>query len=84
VDVALTSEESSALRTALHSYLSDLQMEIANTDDRHYRDGLKEERVALEGIVAKLEAARGSSELRDEQGREVVRIVALWVTDDIG
>ena len=80
MDVALNEEESAALQTALHSYLADLRMEIAGTDDRGFRGELKHERAALESIVQKLEAARGESQLRDDAGREVVRVVSMWWT----
>lgn len=78
MDVELTEEESSALRNALRSYLSDLQMEIADTDDRRFKDGLKHERTVLEATMEKLESAREASELRDDQGRETVRVVMWW------
>jgi len=82
MDVALNEEESAALQTALHSYLADLRMEIAGTDDRNFRGELKTERAALESIVGKLESARGESQLRDDSGREVVRVVSLWWTTE--
>ncbi len=82
MEVALTEEESAALQDALRSYLSDLRMEIADTDDRRFRDGLKRERTVLESVVEKLDANRGSSDLRDEQGREVIRLVTWWWTED--
>jgi hypothetical protein len=79
VDVQLTPEESSALRQALQSYLSDLRMEIADTDNPAYRRDLREEREALESVAQKLaDAATGSSE-RDPEGRAVIRFVGVWV-----
>lgn len=82
MEVALNEEESAALQRALRTYLSDLRMEIGQTDDRHFRDNLKHERTVLEDVVTKLGSAKGSSELRDEGGREVVRVVSLWWTDE--
>ena len=82
MEVVLTEEESAALQDALRSYLSDLRMEIADTDDRRFRDGLKRERTVLESVVEKLDANRGSSDLRDDQGREVIRLVTWWWTED--
>jgi hypothetical protein len=82
VEVALSEEESAALQQALRSYLSDLRMEISDTEDREWKEGLRRERTVLEDVVSKLEAARGSSTLRDQEGREVVRIVSLWWTED--
>jgi len=81
VDVELTEEESSALQQALHTYLSNLRSEISGTDDRHFRDGLKEKHTVLEGIEAKLQAAHERTDDRDSQGRTVVRMVSLWWSD---
>jgi hypothetical protein len=82
VEVTLTQEESSALQRALKTYLSDLRMEISDTEDRSWKEGLRHERSVLEDVVAKLDGARGESDLRDDQGREVVRLITLWWTDD--
>ena len=79
MDVELTEEESSALRNALRTYLADLRMEIADTDDRRFKDGLKHERSVLEATMSKLESAREASELRDTEGRSTVRVVMWWV-----
>lgn len=84
MEVALTEEESAALQQALRSYLSDLRMEISDTEDREWKEGLRHEREVLEEVVSKLEASRGSSELRDAEGREVVRVVSFWWNDDGG
>jgi hypothetical protein len=84
VEITFTEDESAALQRALHTYLSDLRSEILDTDDRQFRAGLREEREVLEAAVAKLEATRGQSELRDESGREIVRVVTLWWTDGPG
>jgi hypothetical protein len=54
MDVELTPEESEAVRKALRSYLSDLRMEITDTDNPEYRRTLREERAALESAVSKL------------------------------
>ena len=61
MDVELTSEESSAVQQALHSYLSELRMEIADTDNAAYRRELRDERAALESAAAKLTAAASRS-----------------------
>ena len=82
MDVTLTEEESSALQQALRTYLSELRMEIADTDDRDFRNGLKHERTVLESIVGRLDSTRGASAMRDGEGREVVRLVTLWWTED--
>lgn len=51
----LTSEEAYVLRDTLQSYLSDLRMEIADTDRRDFRDQLKHRKGILERLVAALE-----------------------------
>lgn len=83
MEVALTEAESSVLQQALQSYLTGLRDEISHTDDRTFRDGLKEERDTLEGIFRKLEDASATTELRDDSGGVVVRLVSLWWSDDI-
>jgi hypothetical protein len=79
VDVQLTVEESSALRQALQSYLSDLRMEITDTDNAAYRRDLKDERAALESVAKKLTDAAGSTHERDTEGRAIIRFVGVWV-----
>lgn len=51
----LSSEEAYVLRDTLQSYLSDLRMEIADTDRRDFRDQLKHRKTILERIAAALE-----------------------------
>jgi len=81
MEVALTEEESSVLQQALRSYLSDLRMEISDTDNRAFRQGLRHERETLESVFAKLDEASRSSELRDDSGQGFVRMVSVWWTD---
>jgi hypothetical protein len=50
----LSSEDAYVLREALISYLSDLRMEIADTDRQDYREQLKHRKGILEGIAGKL------------------------------
>ena len=47
----LTSEEAYVLRETLESYLSDLRMEIADTDRKDFRDQLKHRKELLERIT---------------------------------
>ncbi|HXY68574.1 MAG TPA: hypothetical protein VEH62_03935 [Gemmatimonadales bacterium] len=47
----LTAEEAAVLRQALEAYLSDLRMEIADTDSADYREELKRQ----EEILTRLE-----------------------------
>jgi hypothetical protein len=50
----LTDDEASILRQALSTYLSDLRMEIADTDQQEFRDRLKQEEVVVKIILEKL------------------------------
>jgi hypothetical protein len=79
VDVELSVEESGALRKAMQSYLSDLRMEISDTDNPAYRRDLRDERATLEGILTKLDDAATTSTERDPAGRAMIRIVGVWV-----
>jgi hypothetical protein len=50
----LNSEEASVLRETLENYLSDLQMEIADTDRLDYREQLKHRKSILQRIAGAL------------------------------
>ena len=50
----LTDSETSTLRKVLENYLSELRMEIADTDQMDYRDELKEEEVVINKILRAL------------------------------
>ncbi len=50
----LTDEERDVLRTVLESYLSDLRMEIADTDSKDFRTGLKQRKEVLQRVLAAL------------------------------
>jgi hypothetical protein len=82
VDVTLNEEESAVLQRALQTYLSELRSEISDTDDRQFKAGLKHEREVLERVAERLEATKGRSELRDSEGREVVRVVTYWWAEE--
>jgi hypothetical protein len=60
MEVALTEKEALLLKEILESDLSKLLMEIANTDIRSMREGLKEREEALRTIVAKLPVAKAA------------------------
>lgn len=57
VSITLTQEEASTLREALSSYLSDLRMEIADTDSMEFRESLKQQKAVLQTLLRQLEAA---------------------------
>jgi hypothetical protein len=52
----LTQEETAALRGALTSYVSDLRMEIADTDSWQWRQNLKREAMLLKKLLEQLDA----------------------------
>lgn len=51
-----TEEETGILREVLRSYLSDLRMEMADTDRKDFRDGLAHRKEVLQGVLGKLDA----------------------------
>jgi len=51
----LTPEQSEILKETLNSFLSDLRMEIADTDNFDFKQMLKKKRELLEGILAMLD-----------------------------
>ena len=55
--IELDDKECETLREVLESYLSDLSSEIAHTDDRDFRDNLKDKRTTIENIAQRLETA---------------------------
>ncbi len=52
--IQLSDAEVTTLQDVLDSYLSDLRMEIADTDRLEFREGLKAKRKLLEGVLARL------------------------------
>jgi hypothetical protein len=62
--LTLTDEEATILREALRSYVSDLRMEIADTDSMPFRENLKREEAILKKLLQQLDpegAASGPS-----------------------
>ena len=57
MDIQLNVKEQRMLREILGAYLSDLRMEIADTDRKDFRDELKEREVFLKDLLARLEGA---------------------------
>ena len=54
--ITLTQEEVAVLRKALSTYISDLRMEIVDTDSWNFRQTLKHEEVVLKKLVEQLDA----------------------------
>ena len=58
--ITLTQEEAAALRGVLNSYLSDLRMEVADTDSMQFREGLKRQEALLKNILQQLDGQLAS------------------------
>lgn len=58
--ITLNNEETLKLKEMLESYLSDLRMEIADTDRKGYRDYLKEDELFLKDLIERLSTQLGS------------------------
>jgi hypothetical protein len=54
VTIELTSEEQKTLREFLKRYHYDLQVEIANTDDREFRSDLKKKEEVMKSLIKRL------------------------------
>ena len=55
MELRLTETETKLLKEILHADHSDLLMEIARTDHREMREGLKKREMLLKGIMDRLE-----------------------------
>lgn len=53
-ELLLTDEEEIMLKEILVSFLSDLRMEVADTDSKKYREELKKQEVFLKEIINRL------------------------------
>lgn len=54
VHLTLTDEEAGTLKKALETYLSDLRMEIADTDAQDFRENLKQEKSVITRLLEQL------------------------------
>jgi hypothetical protein len=52
--LTLTDQDGATLRKALEPYLSDLRMEIADTDAQDFRESLKREEATLTRLLEQL------------------------------
>lgn len=55
IQINLTEAEAVDLREVLESYLSELRMEIANTDSMDFREGLKRREQLLKRLLGALQ-----------------------------
>jgi LPS O-antigen subunit length determinant protein (WzzB/FepE family) len=53
----LNSEQAETLAKVLEDYVSDLRMEVADTDSQDFRDDLKKKEVFLKDLLRQLGAA---------------------------
>ncbi len=53
--LTLTPEQATILKDSLASYLSDLRLEIADTDKQDFRENLKHKEAVLKEILSMLE-----------------------------
>lgn len=56
MDLQLRGGEHGLLLRILRQYLSDLRMEIADTDQYEFRQALKEDEDVIKGLIDRLEA----------------------------
>ncbi|GAB4231873.1 MAG: hypothetical protein OHK0028_07090 [Deltaproteobacteria bacterium] len=56
MEITLTGAEKFVLRETVEKAINEMLMEIANTDNRKMREGLREREEILKGILAKLPA----------------------------
>lgn len=61
MNTGFTHEELAVLEDVIKEYLTELRMEIADTDDYEYRQNLKHKAEVLQAIVGKLEKAKVSA-----------------------
>ena len=61
MEITLIGAETLVLRETLEKAMNEMLMEIANTDNRKMRDGLKEREGILRTILAKLPAEARSA-----------------------
>jgi hypothetical protein len=61
IELRLSTDEALIMRRILRSYLSDLRMEIADTDSYDFRSRLKEEKLLLEAVLEQLAPAENKS-----------------------
>jgi len=61
MEIALTGAEKLVLRETVEKAINEMLMEIANTDNRKMRDGLKEREEILKKILAMLPAEARSA-----------------------
>ena len=69
MDLTLTPEEATLLTRIVSNYLSDLRMEIRETDSYDWRQSLKHDEALLNGLLSRLLAA-GAQPASGPSGRQ--------------
>ena len=54
VNLELTDEQATVLKRTLELAISDVRMEICDTDSPDFKDGLRVEKSALQGVLSQL------------------------------
>lgn len=54
MDITLTAEEAQLLKKILESFLSDLRMEVADTEKYEWRKELQKDEEAIKALLARL------------------------------
>lgn len=65
---ALTEQERDELRLALRIYVTDLRMEVSQTDRYEFREELKAKRAVLEEVLRRLGGATSATAEQERQG----------------
>jgi hypothetical protein len=58
--IQLADEEAEVLRSVLEEYITDLRMEVSNTDNMDFREALKRKEEILKRLAGQLTAERSS------------------------
>ena len=58
MDMKLQPEETELLKSIITNYLSDLFVEISNTEDYDMREGMKRDEAAAKGLLSRLNEKR--------------------------
>jgi hypothetical protein len=72
-DITILPHEALLLQELLESTLSDLRMEIANTDSQDYREKLKSRKRALQNVLTQIEEISRPRPSRNSKDVSIVR-----------
>lgn len=69
MELTLSDDDARTLGAFLHDHFRDLQLEIARTDVKAFRQGLLRRREAIERVLEQIDRGAG-----DRSGREIDRV----------